>query len=117
MGWWFEAWTLPHEATYQRKIAYLPVVGGYIEDSEDRTRALGAITIPAAFPRLSEVIHIDDDDHANDVGSLIIAFHSEHLGADNRPAPVLAFYADRVSDEVKSVPTSTVEITGNVIYS
>lgn len=117
MSVWAEAWDLPHLPSPGKKVAYIPMLDYRFGRHADVFREEGAITVPAAFDRLAEVINIDPDDHTNDVGSVMHFYLRGKLGADSKPVPIFSYVVERRPDELHSPATSTTALSGRGLTS
>lgn len=117
MGWWFEAWTLPHTGSLVRKHAAIPVQGWSFDRNIDKTREQLTISVPRAAALLADLITVDPDDHTNDVASLIRVYRSDVVDGSGDPRPVAEFLASRRADQAGDTATDTVDITCKGITS
>ena len=115
MGYWAEAWTLPHVTPFQRKIAYLPfLAGSQFSDEYDKSRAHGSIILPADYERINEVMYVDENNPANDKASLIRIYRTG-VTQSGVPVPVFEFYTEDRDDQITNTATGTTTISGREI--
>lgn len=112
------AYTLPHITPIVQKIAYIPILNGTdFELAKDRQRQQGKIVVPAAWDRFDELLYIDEDNHANDVGSMIAIYREGVLTDGGIPRPIFTFLVDRDAEVLENESGSTVEISGPSLCS
>lgn len=101
MGLRFEAWTFPWSATFQRKIADIPVAVGVCsgEVRHNQSGAEARIAVPADYDRLDEIISAT-------TGSLIRVYDGTTI--------IQEFLAERVPRRIEG--TALVEISGPDLF-
>lgn len=70
-GFRFEAWTNPNATTFKRKFDLSRWIDGWTLAHKYLAISDGRILLPADFPKRAQLMHVDKDDHANDVASII----------------------------------------------
>lgn len=112
MSFWATAYDLPHLAGADKKVAYIPALDYRFGKHADAFREEGSLTVPAAWERLSEVVHVDPSDHSNDVGSVIHVYQTGKVGSDDRPVPVASWVVGRLPDDLNSKATGKATLSG-----
>lgn len=114
---WAEAHDLPHLPNAGKKMAWLPMTEYSWGQHTDPFREEGSITLPTAWGRIRQLHHVDPDDHANDVGSVVHFYQRGVLGSDGRPNPVGSFVIERKPDDLTSQATSQTQFSGRGLTS
>lgn len=101
----FEAWSMPHVGALTRKFDFSKWVESYTLNDRFNDLTDGVLTLPDDFPLASTLFHVDEANHANDVGSMIRVLRGT--------TPILHYLVTRSEDSWSDTePTHKLNLEG-----